>query len=102
MLIYIYKHQRIKNFSPCFPFYHILLLYPVGEEELDDDDDERIKIVDYEGLKNGKLIIEDADFPDRDHYTCEAYNQIESLNTTIFVRVKGMYIFDVAVKEIYS
>lgn len=74
-------------------FFFTLFFNLLGEIELDEGDDERIKILDHEGLKNAKLVIEDADYPDRNHYTCEAYNQIDSVNTTIFIRVKGMWYY---------
>lgn len=59
----------------------------IGDEEIEDDDP-RIRIQDDEELKNGKLFIEEADYPDRNYYTCEAFNQIDSVNTTTFIRVK--------------
>ncbi|KFM77318.1 Peroxidasin-like protein, partial [Stegodyphus mimosarum] len=59
----------------------------IGDEEVDDDN-ERVKLLDHEGLKKGKLMIEEADFQDRNYYTCEAYNQIDSVNATIFIRIK--------------
>ncbi|XP_054724690.1 basigin-like [Uloborus diversus] len=59
----------------------------IGEEEIKEDD-ERVKLLDFEGLKNAKLVIEEADFSDRNHYTCEAFNQFDSCNTTVFIRIK--------------
>ncbi|CAL1298704.1 unnamed protein product [Larinioides sclopetarius] len=59
----------------------------IGEQEIFDDD-KRVKLLDHDGLKRGKLLIEEANFDDRNHYTCEAYNQLDSVNTTIFIRVK--------------
>ncbi|GFU00928.1 basigin [Nephila pilipes] len=59
------------------------------EEQEIFDDDERVKILEHDGLKRGKLYIEEADFDDRSHYTCEAYNQLDSVNTTVFIRIKG-------------
>ncbi|GIX88992.1 hypothetical protein CEXT_679871 [Caerostris extrusa] len=60
----------------------------IGEQEVYDGD-KRVKLEDHDGLKRGKLLIDEADFDDRNHYTCEAYNQLDSVNTTVFIRVKG-------------
>ncbi|GFR04147.1 basigin [Trichonephila clavata] len=60
----------------------------IGEQEIFDVD-ERVKILDHDGLKRGKLYIEEANFDDRNHYTCEAYNQLDSVNTTVFYTNQG-------------
>ncbi|KAG8187847.1 hypothetical protein JTE90_001221 [Oedothorax gibbosus] len=65
-----------------------LIKWFIGDQEIFEDDD-RIKLLDHEGLKKGKLLIEEADYDDRNHYTCEAYNQVDAVNTTVFIRVKG-------------
>ncbi|XP_013780285.1 neuroplastin-like [Limulus polyphemus] len=40
------------------------------------------------GVPNAKLIIEQLDYDDRAHYTCEATNGVNNVTTTILVRVK--------------
>ncbi|GBM32228.1 hypothetical protein AVEN_131617-1 [Araneus ventricosus] len=72
---------RISNNS------YVRALVSRGEQEIFDDD-KRVKLLDHEGLKRGKFLIEEANFDDRNHYTCEAYNQLDSVNTTVFIRVK--------------
>lgn len=58
-----------------------------GDEEIEMDD-ERIRLLSHEGLERAKLLIEEADYGDRNHYTCEAFNQVNAVNTTIFIRIK--------------
>jgi len=46
---------------------------------------------DDRGIEGSELIIADATFEDRADYTCNATNEISSVNATILVRVKDKY-----------
>ncbi|XP_076331499.1 neuroplastin-like [Tachypleus tridentatus] len=51
--------------------------------------DTRIKFeANDKGIPNAKLIIEQLDYEDRAHYTCEASNGVNNVTATILVRVK--------------
>lgn len=59
-----------------------------GDEEITSSSHPRFKLYEHNGLSNARFLIEEAEFEDRDYYTCEAYNQISSANTTVFIRIK--------------
>lgn len=59
------------------------------DDVLIEEDDKKILISDYEGVKNAELVIESLEFDDRAHYQCVAENPVDNANSTILVRVKG-------------
>ncbi|XP_015926851.2 neuroplastin [Parasteatoda tepidariorum] len=59
----------------------------IGNQEVFDDD-ERVELLEHGGLAKGRLLIQEAEYSDRNHYTCEAFNQLDRVNTTVFIRIK--------------